>query len=156
MSPTLGPTIDSSILQSDHSDESGSESEFEADPEELAVSASSDEESDYGDSDAGGSDESGSDFGGGDDDSDEGSYKKFIHLIRFAHYIVGDDWDELERKAAKCMFQCRTYKLTVLTFKTADQKRAEGKKTGGSDDSEDERPKKNGAKKANGKAKAKR
>jgi len=83
-------------------------------------------------------------------------HKKFIRLIPITHYIVGDDWDELERKAAKCMFQYRSYKLTVLTFKPADQKRAEGKKTGGSDDSEDERPKKSGAKKANGKAKAKR
>ncbi|KIM49314.1 hypothetical protein M413DRAFT_438502 [Hebeloma cylindrosporum] len=109
-------------VESDHSDESGSESEFEADPEELVASASSDEDSGYDDSDAGGSDESGSDFGGGDDDSDE-----------------GDDWDELERKAAK-----------------SDQKRAEGKKTGGSDDSEEERPKKSATKKSNGKAKGKR
>ncbi|KAF8201718.1 FACT complex subunit SPT16 [Pholiota molesta] len=72
-------------VESDHSDESGSESEFEADPEELEVSSSSANESDAY-SDDSGSDASGSDFGGGgdDDDSDE-----------------GDDWDELERKAAK-------------------------------------------------------
>jgi hypothetical protein len=73
-------------FQSDHSDESGSESEFEADPEELAASASSDDESDYDDSDAGGSDESGSDFGGGDDDSDEGwlTFNSFdIHCSSF-------------------------------------------------------------------------
>ena len=58
-------------VQSDHSEESGSESEFEADPEELVASSSSNEESDYDDSDASGSDASGSDFGGGGDDSDE-------------------------------------------------------------------------------------
>ncbi|KAF9484717.1 FACT complex subunit SPT16 [Pholiota conissans] len=72
-------------VESDHSDESGSESEFEADPEEFDASSSSDDASDAY-SDDSGSDGSGSDFGGGgdDDDSDE-----------------GDDWDELERKAAK-------------------------------------------------------
>jgi len=103
-------------IESEHSDASESESEFEADPEEQAISLSSDEESAYDNSDASGSDESGSDFGGGDE-SDE-----------------GDDWDELERKAAK-----------------SDQKRAEGKKANGSDDeSEDERPKKKSGK-ANGK-----
>ncbi|KAF8965271.1 FACT complex subunit SPT16 [Flammula alnicola] len=108
-------------VESDHSDESGSESEFEADPEELEASASSDEESNYDGSDGSGSDESGSDFGGGDS-SDE-----------------GDDWDELERKAAK-----------------SDQKRADGKKASRSDDSEDEKPKKKAAAKTNGKSKAKR
>ncbi|KAF9567635.1 FACT complex subunit SPT16 [Agrocybe pediades] len=67
-------------VESDHSEDSGSESVFEADSEELAASSSGDDESDYDDSD-GGSDESGS-FE--EDESDE-----------------GDDWDELERKAAK-------------------------------------------------------
>lgn len=58
--------------QSDHSDGSESESEFEADSEELQAVESSDDESAYGDSN-GGSDESGSDFGGGgSDESDEG------------------------------------------------------------------------------------
>jgi len=108
-------------VESDHSEESGSESDFEADPEELVASSSSDEESDYDDSDVSGSDASGSDFGGGDDSDEE-----------------GDDWDELERKAAK-----------------ADQKRTEGKKVAGSDDSDDDRPKKKSAK-ANGKSKGKR
>jgi len=51
----------------------------------------------------------------------------------------GMDWDELEAKAAK-----------------SDMKRAEGKKAAGSDDSEDERPKKKAAPKTNGKARAKR
>jgi len=106
-------------VDSDHSEESGSESDFEADPEELVASSSSNEESDYDDSDASGSDASGSDFGGGGDDSDE----------------EGDDWDELERKAAK-----------------ADQRRTEGKKAAGSDDSDDDRPKKKTGK-ANGKSK---
>ncbi|RDB21018.1 FACT complex subunit SPT16 [Hypsizygus marmoreus] len=107
--------------ESDHSDESDSESEFEADEEDLVENESSDEASDYDDSDAG-SDESGSDFGG-DDESDE-----------------GEDWDELERKAAK-----------------SDMKRVEGGKKGGdSDDSDDDRPKKSKSKpngKANGKSK---
>lgn len=58
--------------QSDHSDGSEEESEFEADSDELLAVESSDDESAYGDSD-GGSDESGSDFGGGgSDESDEG------------------------------------------------------------------------------------
>ncbi|KAJ7286043.1 FACT complex subunit SPT16 [Mycena rebaudengoi] len=92
---------------SDHSDGSESESEFEADSEELHEVESSDDESAYGDSN-GGSDESGSDFGGGSDESDE-----------------GDDWDELERKAAK-----------------SDLKRADGGKKGDSDDSDDDKPKK--------------
>ncbi|CAA7267953.1 unnamed protein product [Cyclocybe aegerita] len=98
-------------VESDHSSESGSnDSEFEVDHDEFVSSPSSDDASDFDNSDASGSDESGSDFGEGDD-SDE-----------------GDDWDELERKAAK-----------------ADLKRAEAKKAAGSDDSEDERPKKKSA-----------
>ncbi|KAJ7771766.1 FACT complex subunit SPT16 [Mycena metata] len=113
---------------SDHSDGSESESEFEADSEELQAVESSDDESAYGDAN-GGSDESGSDFGGGgSDESDE-----------------GDDWDELERKAAK-----------------SDLKRADGTKKRDSDDSDDDRRKKkkspaksNGKSKPNGKEKSK-
>ena len=59
------------LLQGDQSDVSNSESDFEADPEDLVASSSSQEDSDYG-SDGSGSDVSGSDFGGGDDESDEG------------------------------------------------------------------------------------
>ncbi|KAJ6606562.1 FACT complex subunit SPT16 [Mycena vulgaris] len=111
---------------SDHSDGSESESEFEADSEDLVEVESSDDASAYGSD--GGSDESGSDFGGGgSDESDE-----------------GDDWDELERKAAK-----------------SDLKRVDGTKKRDSDDSDDDRPKKkkssaksNG--KSNGKPKGKR
>ncbi|KAF7338622.1 FACT complex subunit SPT16 [Mycena venus] len=113
-------------IDSDHSDGSESESEFEADSEELQAVESSDDESAYGDSD-GGSDESGSDFGGGGSDDSE-----------------GEDWDELERKAAK-----------------SDLKRADGNKKRDSDDSDSDRPKKkkspaksNG--KPNGKSKGKR
>jgi nucleosome binding factor SPN SPT16 subunit len=106
-------------VESDHSEESGSESEFEADPEELVASSSSNEESGYDDSDASDSDPSGSDFGNGGDDSEE----------------EGDDWDELERKAAK-----------------ADQKRVDGKKAAGSEDSDEEGPKKKSGK-TNGKSK---
>ncbi|KIK06643.1 hypothetical protein K443DRAFT_674303 [Laccaria amethystina LaAM-08-1] len=109
-------------VESDHSEASDSESEFEADEEELASVASSDDGSDFNDSNASGSDASGSDFGGDDDESDE-----------------GDDWDELERKAAK-----------------ADQKRAEGGRKAGSDDSDNDRPKKKATSKPNGKNKGKR
>ncbi|KAF8636567.1 hypothetical protein AX17_003378 [Amanita inopinata Kibby_2008] len=102
--------------ESEQSEESGSESEFEADSDGMQSSESSNEESNYADSDASGS-ESGSDFG-----SDESE---------------GDDWDELERKAAK-----------------ADLKRAEAKKTRGSDDSDvEDKPKKTAKAKANGKGK---
>lgn len=51
-----------------------------------------------------------------------------------SNYWIGDDWDELERKAAK-----------------SDLKRAELK--GGSDDSDDGRKKKKAAPKANGNGK---
>ncbi|KAJ7090225.1 FACT complex subunit SPT16 [Mycena belliarum] len=103
---------------SDHSDGSESESDFEADSEELQVE-SSDDASAYGSD--GGSDESGSDFGGGSDESDE-----------------GDDWDELERKAAK-----------------SDLKRADGTKKRDSDDSDSDRPKKSKKSQSNGKTNGK-
>ncbi|KAG6909830.1 hypothetical protein DXG01_015103 [Tephrocybe rancida] len=105
--------------ESDHSDGSEEESEFEADEEDLVEIESSEDESEFADSDAGS--ESGSDFG--DDDESE-----------------GEDWDELERKAAK-----------------SDMKRAEGGKKGkDSDDSDDDRGKKSKSKsasKSNGKPK---
>ncbi|KAK7440234.1 FACT complex subunit spt16 [Stygiomarasmius scandens] len=108
--------------ESDLSEESNSESEFEAESEGFEESSS---ESESAFSDASGSDESGSDFGEGSD-SDS-----------------GDDWDELERKAAK-----------------SDAKRAEAKKARGSDDdlSDDDRPKKKAGKtngKTNGKSNGK-
>ncbi|KAG6812757.1 hypothetical protein H0H92_000672 [Tricholoma furcatifolium] len=94
-----------------------SESEFEAEADDFVDTESSDDASEFGDS--GASDESGSDFG--DDDDSE-----------------GEDWDELERKAAK-----------------SDMKRAENaKKRGESDDSDDDRKKKSKSKSnANGKPK---
>ncbi|KAI5983780.1 FACT complex subunit SPT16 [Pisolithus albus] len=105
--------------ESDLEEDSESESEFEAGSDESEPEESSDEGSAYDGSDA--SDESGS--ASYDDASDE-----------------GDDWDELERKAAK-----------------SDSKRAaEAKTRRGSDVSdEDERPKKKAAakSKANGKGK---
>lgn len=68
------------------------------------------------------------------------------------------DWDELEAKAAKGECQGpgieRYWQLTCLL--TADMKRSEAKKAVGSDDSDDERPKKKAAPKTNGKARAKR
>ncbi|KAK2467068.1 hypothetical protein APHAL10511_001326 [Amanita phalloides] len=102
--------------ESERSEESNSESEFEAGSEAFVSSESSKAESEYGDSDASGSE---SDYSGEESD--------------------GEDWDELERKAAK-----------------ADQRRAEAKKTRGSDDSDDDKPKKKSATKnvkANGKGK---
>ena len=69
--------------ESDH-DESNTESEFEADTEELISSEGSDEESDFDGSNA--SEDSGSASSFDDDGSD------------------GESWDELERKAAKCQF----------------------------------------------------
>lgn len=59
------------LQQSDASDLSGSESEFEADPEDFEDVESSAGESDY--SNASGSDDSGSDFGDGSE-SDEGMF----------------------------------------------------------------------------------
>jgi len=105
--------------ESDVENGSDTESEFEADPEELVSEESSDNVSDYDASDASDDDGSASDFGG--EESDE-----------------GDDWDELERKAAK-----------------SDLKRADGGRKGhDSDESEDDRPKKKPAA-ANGKSKNK-
>ncbi|KAG5651278.1 hypothetical protein H0H81_009221 [Sphagnurus paluster] len=103
--------------ESDRSDGSDSESEFEADEDELVEIESSDDESDYGDSDAGS--DSGSDFGDDDEES-------------------GEDWDELERKAAK-----------------SDMKRAEGGKKGDSDDSDGGNRTKKVKSKSNGKANGK-
>ncbi|KAF8126534.1 FACT complex subunit SPT16 [Boletus edulis] len=105
--------------ESDAEEESDTESEFEADPEDLVSEESGEEASAYDGSDA--SEDSGS--ASYDDVSDE-----------------GDDWDELERKAAK-----------------SDSKRADGVKVRGeSDDSDDDRPKKKkGAAPAKGGAKGK-
>ncbi|KAF9001953.1 FACT complex subunit SPT16 [Cyathus striatus] len=74
--------------ESEQSEDSGSESEFEAEKDDFESSESSADESDYDDSDASGR----------------------------------DDWDELERKAAK-----------------ADLKRTESVRKNGSDDSDDDR-----------------
>jgi nucleosome binding factor SPN SPT16 subunit len=83
--------------QSDHSDNSESESEFEADEDDFAAD-SSDDESDFAVS--AGSDESGSDFG---DDGDSDGRSFVMHNLNLVFKFAGDDWDELERKAAKCM-----------------------------------------------------
>jgi hypothetical protein len=119
--------------QSDGTLDSSSESEFEADPEELVESESSNDASDFAASDVS-DEESGSDFGG-DGESDEG---RTLHRSAFLSHIsiTGDDWDELERKAAK-----------------SDMKRADGTKKRDSDDSDDDRPKK---KKPSGKPNGKR
>ncbi|EIW85375.1 FACT complex subunit SPT16 [Coniophora puteana RWD-64-598 SS2] len=105
--------------ESDNESDSGSESEFEADSEELVSEESEAAESEYSDfSDA--SDDSG---GGSFDDGDSD----------------GDDWDELERKAAKC--KLISYSNNPVLMFPADAKHAEVKGGRGSD-SEDERPKK--------------
>jgi nucleosome binding factor SPN SPT16 subunit len=70
------------VLQSDNSDGSESESEFEADSDEMLAVESSDDESAYGSD--GGSDESGSDFGGGGSDDSEGWFQRLRHN-RFLH-----------------------------------------------------------------------
>lgn len=76
--------------QSEPESESDSESEFEAEDEPSASSQSSDEGSAFDGSNASDDEGSGSDFDDDDDDSAE-------------------DWDEMERKAAKCMFPCMPY-----------------------------------------------
>lgn len=102
---------------------SDSESEFEADPEELQSEESSADASEYDGSDA--SDDSGS-GSGYDDDSDD-----------------GDDWEELERKAAKCTYINHRPSFLILICKPADSKRAaEAKGTHGDSESDDDRPKK--------------
>ncbi|KAF8526838.1 FACT complex subunit SPT16 [Hysterangium stoloniferum] len=98
------------------SSESEEESDFKAEDDVLEESsASDDDESDYDGSDASDDEGSGSDDFGGEDSE------------------VGDDWDELERKAAK-----------------SDKKREINGKGGGSD-SESDRPKKKNGAKTNGK-----
>lgn len=74
-----------------------------------------------------------------------------------ADRCLGDDWDELERKAAKCEDISAVGFLTLTCF-TADAKRVEGgRKAKDSDDSEDDKPKKKKpVVKANGKPKGKR
>lgn len=108
--------------------------------EDLVSEESSVEESAYDGSDA--SEDSGS--GSFDDVSDD-----------------GDDWDELERKAAKCTCQVSVgYLVLTSVCVAADSKRAEAAKSRGeSDESDDDRPKKKkgaAAKGAKGKANGKR
>lgn len=69
---------------------------------------------------------------------------------------AGDDWDELERKAAKCMGPLLNLYFILTLCIPADLKRAEGTKRDGDSDSDDDRPKKKSAKGMNGKTKTKR
>ncbi|KAI0080592.1 FACT complex subunit SPT16 [Panus rudis PR-1116 ss-1] len=97
---------------------SESESEFEAEEEDFESSESAEDSSEYDDGSNASDDEgSGSDF---DDDSE------------------GDDWDELERKAAK-----------------SDKKKVEQGRSYDSDGEDSDRPKKKAAPKANGKSNGK-
>ncbi|RXW24869.1 hypothetical protein EST38_g943 [Candolleomyces aberdarensis] len=86
------------------SSSSGEESEFAVESDDFVSESSSDDESDFGD--GSGSDETASDFGDGSESE-------------------GEDWDELERKAAK-----------------ADLKRNEGRRKGSDESDDDDRPKK--------------
>ena len=114
-------------------DDSGTESEFEADSGDSGSSESSNAGSDYFDGSNASEDEgSGSDF---DDDSE------------------GEDWDELEKKAAKCLCYSSVvpFESSRSTSSIADKKRAEAGLGHGSDE-ESDRPKKKAAPKAaNGK-----
>ncbi|KAF8531659.1 FACT complex subunit SPT16 [Gautieria morchelliformis] len=102
---------------------SSSESDFVAEPDALDdPSSSNDDGSDFDGDDA--SEDEGSDsdedFGGGDDSEDR---------------ALGDDWDELERKAAK-----------------SDKKRETNGKSAADSDSGSDRPKKKQPSKTNGKS----
>jgi len=123
-------------------------SEFEGGSDDFVSSSSSNDASDF--SEASGSD------GGSDSDNDGSDGGKSLPLPvseRTDKLIIGDDWDELERKAAKG--NKFTFSL-ICTFLNhlfiADQKNVEGKKAAGSDGSDNELAKK----KSNGKAKSKR
>jgi hypothetical protein len=69
----------------------------------LEAPETSDEESDFGASDAS-DDYSGSGSGSGGDESDEGvcTSLRLASIFFTIMLLAGDDWDELERKAAKC------------------------------------------------------
>ena len=120
--------------ESDLSEQSDSTSDFEAGSDGF-VESSSEDESDYSAAsdgyDSGAYDES---------ESDEGIFICATCRIH-SKSLTGDDWEELERKAAK-----------------SDAKRAEERKKGNhSDDSNNDRPKKKKASaKANGKKSGKR
>ena len=103
-------------------DDSGSESEYEQAPSESDYSEAGASESDFHDgSDASDDEGSGSDFSGSE----------------------GDDWDELERKAARCKCYLVHPGSAPVTSLAADKKTQEGKKVKGNDsDDSDARPKK--------------
>lgn len=115
--------------------DSDSESDFKAEPDALEDSSSSvDDASDFDGDDA--SDDEGSasdeDFGGEDS---EGKMALSLWKSSIDDTWSGDDWDELERKAAK-----------------SDKKRETNGKSAGGSDSESDRPKKKkAASKSNGK-----
>ncbi len=72
----------------------------------------------------------------------------------FIHFS-GEDWDELERKAARCMSYYLSFPSLILMLFVADKKKTEMNGHGGSD-SDSDRPKKKKAPakgKPNGKGK---
>lgn len=85
--------------QSDPSDDEQSESDFAA--SEVDFEDDDDDDSGSAFSDASDDDESASASGSEDEEGES-----FFVLVWFARktnrHVVGDDWDELERKAARC------------------------------------------------------
>lgn len=119
--------------EQESADESGSESEYEQAPSESDYSEANDSGSNFDDgADASDDEGSGSDFSGSE----------------------GDDWDELERRAAKCEWISRVVDSASVTFLAADKRTQETKKVKGNEsDGSDARPKKKAPPK--GKASAK-
>lgn len=85
--------------QSDADDDSGSESEFEAEPEDVSDSDSA-SESVFDGSDASDDTGSASTF---DSENESGESNCFAMVVSSSQTDPGEDWDELERKAAKCL-----------------------------------------------------
>lgn len=99
---------------------SETESEYEQAPSESDYSEEGASESDFND--------------GSDASEDEGSGSDFSE---------GEDWDELERKAAKCKWNSYVPDLFLVTVLSADKRTQDGKKGKGNEsDHSDARPKK--------------
>jgi hypothetical protein len=139
------------LLQSEQEEESETESEFEAASAQSSSKTSSSEAgSDFDGSNASDDEGSGSDF----DDESEGKVHPIVAALTMSltGKRSGEDWDELERKAAKC----KAHLIAIgheLISTTADKKRAEGGHKGDESDDSD-RPKKKAPAKSKPHAKA--
>lgn len=71
------------------------------------------------------------------------------------YYFQGEDWDELERKAAKCKSNFNLQVSTNWTNSTADKKRVEGGQGKGDDSDDSDRPKKKAPAKSKSKSQGK-